>query len=111
MQPAFDIVSAKINEIEAEMHRMGMWQDQPLTPEQLDFKEPFGIDKLAFEQWLQLIFIARVKEIIAARGEFPSGSQVADQAFREWVTWGSRNDVEPLIQLLREFDALFGEGD
>jgi uncharacterized protein YqcC (DUF446 family) len=111
VQPEYEIVAAKINEIEAEMRRMGMWQDQPLTPEQLDFEKPFGMDKLALEQWLQFIFIARVREIIAAKGKFPSGSQVADQAFREWVMWGSRTDVEPLIQLLREFDALFGKSD
>jgi uncharacterized protein YqcC (DUF446 family) len=109
MQPAFDIVSSRIDEIEAEMRRMGMWQNEPLTPEQLDFKKPFGMDLLTLEQWLQFIFIPRVKEIIATQGKFPSGSQVADHAFREWVMWGSRQDVDPLIKLLREFDALFGK--
>jgi uncharacterized protein YqcC (DUF446 family) len=109
MQPAFDIVSYKIDEIEAEMRRMGMWQNEPLTPEQLDFKKPFGMDRLAFEQWLQFVLIARVREIVAGKGKFPTGSQVGDQAFREWVMWGSRQDVDPLIKLLREFDALFGK--
>jgi uncharacterized protein YqcC (DUF446 family) len=108
MQPGYELVASKIDEIEAEMRRMGVWQSQPLTPEQLDFKEAFGMDLLTLEQWLQFIFIPNVRGIIAAKGKFPSGSQVADQAFREWVMWGSRDDVERLIQLLRQFDSLFG---
>lgn len=111
MQPEYEIVVSKIDEIEAEMRRMGVWQSRPLTPEQMDFKQPFGMDLLTLEQWLQFIFIPRVREIVATRGEFPSGSQVADHAFREWVMWGSRDDAEPLIQLLRQFDSLFGSVD
>ncbi|HEY1923516.1 MAG TPA: YqcC family protein [Tepidisphaeraceae bacterium] len=109
MQPAYELVASRIDEIEAEMRRMGVWQSQPLTPEQLNFKEAFGMDVLALEQWLQFIFIPNVRKIIATKGKFPSGSQVADQAYREWVMWGSRTDVEPLIQLLRQFDSMFGE--
>jgi uncharacterized protein YqcC (DUF446 family) len=108
MRPSYELVASKIDEIEAEMRRMGVWQSQPLTPEQLDFKEPFGMDLLTLEQWLQFIFIPNVKDIIVTKGEFPSGSQVGDHAFREWVMWGSRDNVEPLIQLLRQFDSLFG---
>jgi uncharacterized protein YqcC (DUF446 family) len=109
LQPSYDLVASKIDEIEAEMRRIGVWQDKPLTPEQMDFKEPFGADLITLEQWLQFIFIPNVREIVAAKGKFPSGSEVADHAFREWIMWGSRNDVERLIQLLRQFDSLFGK--
>src|SRR5258707_9835930 len=107
MKPTRETVAAKIAEIEAEMKRIGMWQSAPLTADQLDFHQAFGGDKLAFEQWLQFIFIARVKQIIDGRGSFPSSSQVADQAFREWKMWGDRPEVDLLLDLLRAFDALF----
>jgi len=107
MQPSFETVEASVARIEAEMRRIGMWQDQPLSAEQLDFKQAFGGDKLSFEQWLQFVFIPRVRQIISTRGQFPSQSQVADQAFREWKMWGNRDDVDGLVTLLREFDALF----
>ena len=107
VRPGYAAVEAKINEIEAEMKKVGMWQKEPLPPEQLDVRAAFGQDKLAFEEWLQFIFIPRVREIIATKGDWPHGSQVSDQAWREWKQWGSEDQYDHLLDLLRQFDALF----
>jgi uncharacterized protein YqcC (DUF446 family) len=97
------LVAAKLNEIEAEMHAIGYWQELPLRPDQLEFSGAFGLDKMAFPQWLQFIFIPRVREAIATN-HFPTSSDVGTQAVREF-------DTEPsaahLALLLTEFDALF----
>lgn len=89
--------------IEAEMRRIGYWQNQPLRPEQLQFKQAFAMDTMAFTQWLQFIFLPRVREA-AASNRFPSSSSVGTQAVREL-------DGDPnagnLLTLLAEFDALF----
>ena len=91
------------DQIEAEMHRVGLWQTEPLRPEQLDFTQAFAMDTMTFTQWLQFIFLVRLREAIATN-EFPSGSSVGAQAVREF-------DVHPdagrLLTLLSEFDALF----
>lgn len=96
-------VAAKIDEIEAEMHALGFWQASPIRPEQFESSGAFGLHKLAFSQWLQFIFIPRVREAIA-NNQFPSSSNVGAQAVREF-------DGEPravhLVSLLSEFDALF----
>jgi uncharacterized protein YqcC (DUF446 family) len=96
-------VAAKLNEVEAEMHAIGFWQASPLRPDQLEFSGAFGLDKMTFSQWLQFIFIPRVREAIATH-QFPSSSDVGVQAVREF-------DGEPraahLASLLSEFDALF----
>ena len=107
MAASYDVVAIKLDEIEQEMKRIGMWQTTPLPPEAMEFEQAFGADKMAFEQWLQFVFIARVREIIDAKGEFPSSSQVADQAFKEWKMWGDREDVDTLLEDLGSFDALF----
>ncbi|HEV3040721.1 MAG TPA: YqcC family protein [Candidatus Angelobacter sp.] len=91
------------DQIEAEMRQIGMWQAEPLRPEQLDFKEAFAMDTMTFAQWLQFIFLNRVREAIAS-GEFPSGSSVGAQAVREF---DGQHEADPLITLLSEFDALF----
>lgn len=95
--------AAALASIEAELHRTGYWQDQPLRPEQLDFNEAFAMDTMSFTQWLQFIFIPRVRECIAGN-DFPSDSMVGAQAVREF-------DGDPnagnLVLLLSEFDALF----
>lgn len=97
------LVAAKLNEIEAEMHAIGLWQATPLRPNQLESPGAFGFDKMTFSQWLQFIFIPRVRDAIASN-QFPLSSEVGTQAVREF-------DAEPraahLTRLLSEFDALF----
>jgi uncharacterized protein YqcC (DUF446 family) len=98
------LVAAKLEEIEAEMHTIGFWQASQLPPDQLENPGAFGLDKMTFSQWLQFIFVPRVREAIATN-EFPSSSDVGTQAVREF-------DSEPraacLTILLSEFDVLFG---
>jgi uncharacterized protein YqcC (DUF446 family) len=102
-------VAAKVAEVEGEMRATGLWQDGPLRAEQYGFRQAFGADTMSFAQWLQFILVPRVKAIIESGGEFPPKSQVGDKAFREFVMWPSQGDldVEKLVRLLNEFDALF----
>ena len=97
-------VARAISEIEAEMKANGYWAAEPLPPEAYNFHEAFAMDTMAFSQWLQFVFVPRVKQIIEDNEEFPADSMVAVPAIREF-------DGEPgadrLVQLLCEFDALF----
>jgi uncharacterized protein YqcC (DUF446 family) len=105
--PSCAKVAAKIAQIECEMKRIGMWQEQPLAPEQRDVRTAFGQGVMSFEQWLQFVFIPNVKAIMASKARFPAHSEVSAQAFKEWVAWGSLENTEHLQDLLREFDGLF----
>src|SRR5215470_6102846 len=87
------------DQIEAEMHRIGMWQSEPLRPEQLEFTQAFAMDTMTFAQWLQFIFLVRVREAVASN-EFPSGSSVGAQAVREF---DGDPDADRLVTLLSEF--------
>src|SRR2546423_9587864 len=108
-EPDRQVVAEKIAEIEREMRRVGLWQTEPLREEQYDFRQAFGMDTMAFTQWLQFIFIPRVQQIINSGGEFPAKSEVGAQAFREFVAWPAYGDfeTEKLLEMLNEFDALF----
>ena len=103
MPPESKVVLSQIASIEAEMQRIGFWQAEPLKAEQYQFSEAFGMDTMAFSQWLQFIFIPRVKES-AANNKFPSKSEVAVQAVREF---DGVHEASHLVTLLSEFDALF----
>jgi uncharacterized protein YqcC (DUF446 family) len=96
-------VVSKLEQIESEMHRIRLWQETPLEPEQYDFRAAFAGDTMTFAQWLQFIFVPNVKRA-AASGTFPASSQVAAQAVREF---DGVDEASPLIRLLSEFDALF----
>ena len=104
-KPNRQAVADKLAAVEAEMKRIGFWQTEPLPPEKYDFQRGFALDTMAFTQWLQFIFIPRVKEIIASEGEFPEKSHVSAQALREL---DGEVDAGRLLELLGEFDAMFG---
>ena len=89
--------------IEAEMRRIGYWQSEPLRPEQMEFTQAFAMDTMIFAQWMQFVFLPRVREAAAAN-QFPSSSSVGAQAVREFD--GDPN-AEQLVSLLSEFDTLF----
>jgi uncharacterized protein YqcC (DUF446 family) len=95
------------DQIEAEMRRIGMWQTEPLRPKQFKFKQAFAMDTMTFAQWLQFIFLPRVREAAAAN-DFPSSSDVGTQAVREF---DGNAEADGLINLLAEFDALFDSSE
>jgi len=102
--PDYSAVAAKLDEIEEEMKRIGLWQEKPLAPEQYNFTSAFAMDTMSFDQWLQFIFVPRVRGIISAGGRFPASSSVGAQAVREFDT---HPNAQRLITLLSEFDMLF----
>ena len=101
--PSPEKVLQKLGEIETEMKQIGMWQSEPPSPEQYQFHQAFAMDTMSFSQWLQFVFVPKVKEAAKAN-QFPAKSQVSAQAVREFDAFPS---ADRLITLLSEFDALF----
>jgi uncharacterized protein YqcC (DUF446 family) len=108
MKPNTELIAKKIAEIEAEMKKIRLWQDEDLPAEKYENPGFFGIGSMSFVQWLQFIFIPTVKRTMASGEEFPDESQVALQAIKEFVAWPAYDaDTEDLVKLLEEFDDLF----
>lgn len=97
-------VQTKLDEIVTEMKQIGLWQEEPLMPEQYDFRAAFALDTMAFSQWLQFVFVPRVGQILDNQGTFPTRSQVGVQATREF---DGVPEAAHLVELLCDFDALF----
>lgn len=98
-------VAAHADGIEAEMRRIGRWSDRPPAPEAFQFTRAFAGDTMSYDQWLQFIFLPRVRQIVAERGQFPSSSSTAAQAVREF---DGNDECNTLITKLSAFDELFG---
>lgn len=95
-----DAVAVAAAELEAALRALGWWSDEPPTPERMDFHAAFGIDKLAFSEWLQWVLLPRIEEGLAGAG-LPTHSEVAAHAVREFDgLW----DAEPVIAALRTLD-------
>jgi uncharacterized protein YqcC (DUF446 family) len=98
-------VAHAIDEIEAEIKRIGYWSTEPLPEAAYQFQAAFAMDTMTFVQWLQFVFIPRVRDILAKQGTFPLQSMVGVQAMREF---DGDEDASRLVLLLTKFDELFG---
>jgi uncharacterized protein YqcC (DUF446 family) len=103
MRTTRERIGANIAEIENEMKRIGYWQSDPLRPEQYEFRSAFAMDTMAFSQWLQFIFIPRVKNMLETGEKFPPDSQNGAQAVREF---DGDDRAQGIVTLLSDFDEI-----
>jgi uncharacterized protein YqcC (DUF446 family) len=93
--------------IEAELRRLGAWSADRPDQETIDNGGAFGMNTLAFTQWLQWVLVPRLREVAAGTFPVPPSSQVAAHAVREFDGWHEASDLEGL---LRELDHLVERG-
>lgn len=53
-----------LEQLEQTLYDLNFWQDEKPSPEALASTQPFAIDTLAFEQWLQWLFIPKMYQLI-----------------------------------------------
>jgi uncharacterized protein YqcC (DUF446 family) len=92
--------------IERELRAQGWWGEQPPSDQALASQQPFCVDSMAFEQWLQWIFLPRMKHMLEAGAVLPSASGI--QPMAEQVYSNRAAQAAELIRLLGEFDRLIG---
>ena len=91
-------------EVEANLRSSGKWEQQPPDSGDLSSGQPFCIDTLRFEQWLQWVFLPRMKRIIEQQKPLPAKSGIYVYA-HEYLRNG---DVltGTLLRLIKRFDDL-----
>ncbi|MNI86343.1 hypothetical protein D3C73_1434340 [compost metagenome] len=82
----------------------GWWADEPPSDEALASTVPFAVDSMSFEQWLQWIFLPRMKIIIELGQPLPNASSILVMA--ETVFVDRPEQSRELRRLLAEFDQL-----
>lgn len=94
--------------IEREMRVRSLWASSPPDARALASQEPFCVDTLSFEQWLQWIFLPRMKAILERGEALPSVSGIL--AMAEMVYGGRQQQMAGLLQALESFDMLINRG-
>lgn len=92
-----------LTELRDEMQRLDLWSEQYPSAEAMASVEPFAVDTMDLEQWLQFIFIARIRAILEADSPLPTHCDVApyaEQRFQE------RPDTARLVSLIGDIDEL-----
>lgn len=93
--------------IERELRALGWWDVTPPSGQALSSQEPFCVDTLEFAQWLQWIFLPRMKIILEQDLPLPNASGILEMA--EMVYAGRRAEARLLQQHLARFDQLIAE--
>ncbi|AAZ37694.1 YqcC family protein [Pseudomonas ficuserectae] len=90
--------------IERELRALGWWDATPPSEQALASQEPFSVDTLEFAQWLQWIFLPRMKVILERDLPLPNASGILEMA--EMVYAGRLSETRLLQQHLARFDQL-----
>ena len=91
-------------DVEAQMRQLQLWQQETPAPEDLASTEPFAIDTLRFEQWLQFIFLPGLYRLLETNSALPSQCSTAPMAQEYFKGQGIR--APSLESLLLQIDTL-----
>ncbi len=95
-----------LQQLAALLKKHQLWQVEPLNPDLLDSSVPFCHDTLAFEQWLQFVFIEKLQRLIDNKQPLPRNFAVAPMA---QMTLTDKSGSEYIIALLTQLDSYLGE--
>ncbi len=90
--------------IERELRLLGWWGIQAPAAERLASTAPFCVDTLSFAEWLQWVFLPRMKVILESSAALPAGCAIRSMAEVAWQAEGEK--VNALLEALGEFDRL-----
>lgn len=90
-------------QIELQLRSLNLWSDQAVEPEKLMSTAPFSADMMAFNEWLQFVFLPQMKVILEQGGGLPLQSQITPMAE---LFFKSNKQAELLVQVLEKFDNL-----
>lgn len=105
MDGRFPAIAEQLLLIERELRVQGWWEEVPPSSEALSSVEPFSVDTLDFHQWLQWIFLARMRHILEQDLPLPRASGILEMAEMVYVdrpqeSLGLRNALKKFDQLI-----------
>jgi uncharacterized protein YqcC (DUF446 family) len=106
MDVRFPKIAEQLLLIERELRLQGWWDELPPSAEALASVEPFSVDTLDFEQWLQWIFLPRMKTILENNLPLPNASGIQEMAEMVFASRNVQGKDQRLQALLKEFDQL-----
>jgi uncharacterized protein YqcC (DUF446 family) len=89
-----------LSELEQMMRKHGLWSQSSPPAEALASQQPFALDTLAPEAWLQWVFIPRMLELIQAEQPLPSGFAIAPYFAQVWSQDKAKQVLLPLLETI-----------
>lgn len=95
-------VALLLKQIETELQRLDLWQAAQPSAQALQSSQPFCIDTLNLNQWLQWILLPRMQALLDGGLPLPGNCgihPIAEQNFK-----GLAQDATPLLDAIQAFD-------
>ncbi|MBB5322781.1 YqcC family protein [Marinobacter oulmenensis] len=99
-----DQVTDVLLTIEVELRELGLWQGTPPPDEAFQSDKPFCIDTMEFPQWLQFVFLFRMKILVENGHPLPTVSGMAPMAEEHFR--GREESGDALVSALEQMDRL-----
>ncbi len=103
-------INDSLDTLAAELANQGLWTEECPTAKQLASQEPFCIDTMTFEQWLQWVFIPKMRELLKqpSFNGLPNLSDIhtiAEYLFEKYPqhTDNITNNIKQIDELLNSF--------
>ncbi len=91
-------------EVEADLRTSGKWDKHQPADNALNSGIPFCMDTLKFEQWLQWIFLPRMKVTVEQTKPLPAKSSIL--VYAQECLHKSDPSTSNLLRLIKRFDDL-----
>lgn len=99
----YTLLASLLIDIECELRRANLWSAETPSAEALASVEPFCVDTMDFQDWLQFVFLPRMQAMLAERAPLPLQCNIT--AMAETV-WSGNNRAVTVIATLKAFDAM-----
>ncbi len=73
-------ITARLEQLELELQRLRLWSEERPAREALASQQPFCVDTLTFPQWLQHVFLPRLRGSIEQGAPLPEKCEIAPLA-------------------------------
>ncbi|PFG55567.1 uncharacterized protein YqcC (DUF446 family) [Vibrio sp. ES.051] len=92
-----------LHQLEERLKKHDLWQHSMPSPQALQSVEPFAIGSLHPHEWLQWIFIARMRALVESNKALPKGFSI-EPYFSE--VWKQEAKYTELLHIIRTIDEL-----
>ena len=95
-----------LDELEQVLECYELLQSTPPSPKRLASTEPFAVDTLACHEWLQWIFLPRMRQLVLSGQSLPSNVEMApyvEEAMKD------QYGAAAVVNVIYRIDALFAQ--
>ncbi len=104
-----DELTRLLQSLEMELRAQDRWDLEPPSPQALRSEQPFAVDTLSFDQWLQWILLPRLHDLLCRQLPLPTNCAIrpmAEEMYENDDAGGAR-----LIMILGHIDTLLSDRD